>query len=400
MKAIAVSLVYESTWLSGLVSFLAVAPIVGALPEAPVGSAYLRTLPVSAPLFGEPLQDVYPYDGVRVQRWRRTAPPEADWLLVWIDLRTPGLGYRATEVQYRDGPAGSHMQAVPAQTTVEFLRTHGGPPRIDLAVNSVAYWPFPAFAGTPVWLSDPVWTGPDNRRNPPPGSLLLGLLPGRAIIGEAEEVRAARPLYAFGAFIPGRDNGADGTAVRRGRLECTAEEPHARTAAGVTADGRVLLLLVADGYNPGVSIGLSKEDTAKALLAAGAYNALFLDGGGSSTLVGRDDAGEPAVLNRPAGLQQVPGTLRYVAVNLGFTNLRRSEDPLPAVPNWEAPAAVRAQAEIVAWVRSYPRKAKLLFGGLAVAVVLPAAGWLRRRRDRSSPGSPTAPGSEAPTHAA
>jgi hypothetical protein len=109
------------------------------------------------------------------------------------------------------------------------------------------------------------------------------------------------------------------------------------------------------------------------------------------------------VLNRPAGLQQVPGTLRYVAVNLGFTNLRRTPDPLPAIPDWEAPAAAQAWAKLVAWARSYPRKATLLFGGLMLTAVLPAAGWLRRRWDRSypaaSPGSPIQPASEVPTHA-
>jgi hypothetical protein len=372
--------------------------------EGPVGSAYLQTLPLRAPRFGELIQDVYPYEGVRIQRWRRADDVPADWLVVWIDLQTPGLGYSATPVHYRLGPAGDLRQAVYAETTAEFLRAHSDPPRTDLAVNTVAYWPFPAFHGKPVFLSDPVWIGSDNQRDPDPGSLMLALLPGRALIGEVEEVRAARPLYAFGAFIPQGGLGADGTAVRRGRVECTPEEPHGRTAAGVSADGRVLLLLVADGYNPGVSIGLSKEDTGEVLAAAGAYNALFLDAGGSSTLVGRDDAGNPAVLNRPAGLQKVPGTLRYVATNLGFTNLRRTADPLPAIPDWEAPSLSRNWAKLVAWGRSYPRKAMLLFGGLAVLGLVTAAGWLRRRWARAHPppaiaGPLLQPGLEAPTHA-
>ena len=74
--------------------------------NGPVGSAYLRTLAVRAPPFGELKQDVYPYDGVRIQRWRRGDNPQAEWLVVWIDLQTPALGYRATDVHYRNGPAG------------------------------------------------------------------------------------------------------------------------------------------------------------------------------------------------------------------------------------------------------------------------------------------------------
>jgi hypothetical protein len=338
-----------------------------------------------------------------MQRWRRDDSP-ADWLMVWIDLQTPALGYRATDVHYRDGPAGLPIQAVYAQTTLDFVHTHSDPPRTDLAVNTVAYWPFPAGNGNPVWLSDPVWTGADNQRDPPPGSLMLGLLSGRAVIGEADVVRASEPLFAFGAFIPQGGTGADGTAVRQGQVRCTPEGPHARTATGISADGRVLLLLVADGYNPGVSDGLAKEDAAQALQAAGAWEALFLDGGGSSTLVGRGANGAPAVLNRPAGLQKVPGTLRYVAVNLGFTNLRRTADPLPALPDWAAPAPTRAWAELMVWAHAYPGRALLLFGGLVGAVVLATAVWLRMRWGRARRNSMHAgplvyPGEGAPTHA-
>jgi hypothetical protein len=346
------------------------------------GSAYLRTLRIGAPPFGELQQDVYPYEGVRMQRWRRSDDPPADWLVVWIDLQTPGLGYSATEIHYRDGPSGDLEPAVYAQTTLDFVRRHSDPPRTDLAVNTVAYWPFPAFKGKPVWLSDPVWVGADNHRPPPAGSLMLGLLPGRAIIGEVEEMRAAQPLYAFGAFVPKGEPGAVGTAVRHGRIQCVDAEAHGRTAVGVRASGRVLILLVADGYNPGVSIGLTRKDTAQALRAAGADDALFFDEGGSSTLVGRGDDGAPAVLNRPAGLQKVPGTLRYVATNVGFTNLRRSADPLPALPNWEAPALTQAWTKLVTWARAYPRKALVLFGGLAVVVLLSAILELRRRWQR------------------
>jgi hypothetical protein len=381
---------WNTAWLGCPIYLLTMVSAVTAQADGPGGTAYLRSLSVGAPPFGELKQDGYPYDGVRMQRWRRNDNPPADWLVVWIDLQTPTLGYSATDVHVRDGPGGIAHQAVYAQTTLDFVRTHNDLPRTDLAVNTVAYWPFPAFNGRPVWLSDPVWIGTIKRRDPKPGSLMLGLLTGRALIGEVEEVRAAQPLYAFGAFIPEGQPGSSGTAVRHGRLLYTPEEAHARTAVGVTTNGRVLLLLVADGYNEGVSVGLSKEDTARALLAAGAHDALFLDGGGSSTLVGRNDDGEPAVLNRPAGLQQVPGTLRYVAVNLGFTGLRRSADPLPALPDWAAPALARAWAKVVAWMRSYPRKAMLLFGGLTVTAGLAAAHWRRHAQRTAATRMPAA----------
>ena len=293
---------------------------------------------VRDPPFGRLLHDGYPWDGVRLQRWRRDQP-EVDWLTVWIDLQTPGLGYRVTPINDGAGPDGAPCQTASAQTTAAFLAKHSDPPRVDLAVNIVAFSPFPAYDGLPVFLSEPVWQGEDNRRDPESGSVMLGLLAGRALIDQADVVRAARPLYAFGSFrleaIPKIG------AVRDGKVIAAGGAPYARTLVGISADGRVLLLLVADGYNPGVSIGFDYGEAAAVLQAAGAYQGMFLDGGGSSTLVGRGDDGHAVVLNRPAGLQSTPGTLRFVGPNLGFTNLRRTGEPLPSLDGWQAPVQVR-----------------------------------------------------------
>jgi putative cell wall-binding protein len=57
-----------------------------------------------------------------------------------------------------------------------------------------------------------------------------------------------------------------------------------RTAAGVTADGR-LLLVVADGRRPGVTVGFTMGELARYLLALGAVDATSLDGGASSQAV-------------------------------------------------------------------------------------------------------------------
>ena len=69
---------------------------------------------------------------------------------------------------------------------------------------------------------------------------------------------------------------------------------HPRTAAGRTADGR-LLLLVVDGRQP-VSRGVDLEQLAHIMEDLGAVDALNLDGGGSSALVVNG-----VLLNRPAG---------------------------------------------------------------------------------------------------
>ncbi|MDQ7843712.1 MAG: phosphodiester glycosidase family protein [Armatimonadota bacterium] len=59
---------------------------------------------------------------------------------------------------------------------------------------------------------------------------------------------------------------------------------HPRTAIGVLADGRILLLVV-DGRQPTHSLGMTLPELAIALRRLGAVEAMNLDGGGSSTLV-------------------------------------------------------------------------------------------------------------------
>src|SRR5437868_2145008 len=76
-----------ATMPGSVLVFLAFASPVCVAADDPVGSAYLRTVPAPEPPFGRVVGDDYPWDGVRVQRWRRDEPA-ADWLLVRLDLRT------------------------------------------------------------------------------------------------------------------------------------------------------------------------------------------------------------------------------------------------------------------------------------------------------------------------
>lgn len=67
-----------------------------------------------------------------------------------------------------------------------------------------------------------------------------------------------------------------------------------RTGVGVTATGRILLVVV-DGRKPRWSIGASADTFARIMRDLGAVTALNLDGGGSSTMVVDGE-----VVNRPA----------------------------------------------------------------------------------------------------
>jgi uncharacterized protein YigE (DUF2233 family) len=63
-----------------------------------------------------------------------------------------------------------------------------------------------------------------------------------------------------------------------------AEERHPRTAVGVRADGSWVLLVV-DGRQPSLSIGMTLKEVADTMASLGCVSALNLDGGGSSTMV-------------------------------------------------------------------------------------------------------------------
>ena len=92
--------------------------------------------------------------------------------------------------------------------------------------------------------------------------------------------------------------------LRDGSINITADEEvffgssipdvHPRTAAGRTADG-ALVLMVVDGRQDN-SRGVYLEELAVLMLGVGAVEALNLDGGGSSALVV-----DGTLLNRPTG---------------------------------------------------------------------------------------------------
>jgi hypothetical protein len=83
-----------------------------------------------------------------------------------------------------------------------------------------------------------------------------------------------------------------------------AEERHPRTAVGYSQNGEVLFLVVVDGRQPGYSVGMTLAELAgfmRMRLAdfssthENAYQALNLDGGGSTTMVVEDE-----VVNSPS----------------------------------------------------------------------------------------------------
>jgi hypothetical protein len=102
-----------------------------------------------------------------------------------------------------------------------------------------------------------------------------------------------------------------------------------RTAVGVTANSKVLLMTV-DGRQPGTSEGLTLLEVADRLRAFGAVDGLNLDGGGSTTMVMDffDDGQGARVLNTPSA-----GAERANGANLAVFAERLGASPPPPPPN-------------------------------------------------------------------
>ena len=77
--------------------------------------------------------------------------------------------------------------------------------------------------------------------------------------------------------------------------------PAPRTAVGFSQDGSKMFVLTADGRQPAFADGLGLDELAAMMIELGAYNAVNLDGGGSTTMVTRTPGSTTAeVENRPS----------------------------------------------------------------------------------------------------
>lgn len=116
---------------------------------------------------------------------------------------------------------------------------------------------------------------------------------GPARSSRVMEAVGGRPLLVRdSAMVPGLDSaGGAGFAASR----------HPRTAVGIAAGGRRLLLVTVDGRQKPYSDGMTLRELAALMLALGARDALNLDGGGSTTMVYKPAGTNAlAIANRPS----------------------------------------------------------------------------------------------------
>jgi len=132
---------------------------------------------------------------------------------------------------------------------------------------------------------------------------------------------------------------------------------HPRSALGISQDGNTLIMMVVDGRNH--SIGATNAEMASLLRNFGAWDAMHLDGGGSSTMVARQPDGRYSVQNTPSD-----GAQRRVINALGVFDTRPFV-PTPIVIDVPPLAELRANPRTVA-VFAPGQETRLRFSGVAI----------------------------------
>lgn len=156
---------------------------------------------------------------------------------------------------------------------------------------------------------------PDTKRGRGDPALLV--YADRARVVYATETNLADVICAVAGLGDSEDGKQPGTLLVEGGRNTGATARvapklrHPRTAAGVTLDGRTLILLTVDGRQPGVSVGATLPEMADLLLELGAHDAIALDGGGSTSFFLKRADGS-LLTNKPSD-----GNWRPVANHLG-----------------------------------------------------------------------------------
>lgn len=227
-------------------------------------------------------QDVWtePVPGVRYLHRSTPEPKEIHALLV--DLSRPEISLRATRENESGRTTSSFSNLVGAVAAIngDFYNTNGSFDPVGLAVGEGMIWSTDSVGHRFLACSAVKECEIDttNQARSADASWVSAVGGNVLLVNEGAVVQSESDDTACGSF-------------------CTV--PHPRTAAGLSADGLTLILVVVEGRQTPL-LGMSLSRLAELMLELGASVALNLDGGGSSAMVvsGARVSGRPS--NEPS----------------------------------------------------------------------------------------------------
>jgi exopolysaccharide biosynthesis protein len=248
------------------------------------------------------------YEGIVYQRIVRVSPHSMIAHVIRIDRKTAKVAFLVTP------PDQEGDLPLKARTTSQFLDEFN----LQIAINGDGFAPW--------WSRGPADYYP--HVGDPVAPQGLAASNGHVYsAGVLERVGTAPTLYFTRQGYPSFNNrpnkiwnaiSGDRMLVLKGAplagLDDSVLEP--RTAIGINQNGRYLYLVVVDGRQPFYSAGATLQDLAELLVEQGAFLAMNLDGGGSSTMVIEGEDGQPVILNSPVD-HYIPGRERAVANHFG-----------------------------------------------------------------------------------
>ena len=249
----------------------------------------------------------HPYLGITYVDRTESAPRALHMHIVQIDLTAPGLRFKLS-------PPGGAREVV-RQTTLAFLTQE----RAQLAINAHYFLPFPS-TDTDAWV---IGIAASEGRvysafeTPEQDYALLADAPGINIdrenhasivhrdSGQPDGRHVAEPVTLWTTFAGAAQIVTHGAASIPDLAWYRVVQ--ARTAAGLSRDGRTLTLFTVD--RSGGSEGMRIDEVAEILRRDyGVWEALNLDGGGSTTMVMADPVtGAPALVNASSDANHASG---------------------------------------------------------------------------------------------
>jgi hypothetical protein len=230
-----------------------------------------------------------------------------------INLDAPGIGFTTTPLTAGGSPGGSVETT--SQTTAQFLQSSGTQVAINANFfNNCCSTTTPAnetFNG--VAISNGTLVAPDESGYA--DLLLTANNQASMVAGGGANLNGVFNAVAGSGFVV--QNGVNIGASTVG----SASDP--RTLIGLSQNDQYLYLVTIDGGSSDGN-GVTGSEEANLMLDLGVYNAINMDGGGSTSMVVQGANGKPSVLENP-----FTGAERYDGNNLGVYAEPLAPVPLP-----------------------------------------------------------------------